>query len=210
MWLAIKTRSDIAAVTSIVASTQTLNPEEALKITEGVWRYLAMTWDVVNVIKPTNGDLELEITTDASLAPGGDRSRTSVVVSLNGVVLCWQSTRQSIVAISSCESEINASVTGLKLGLAIRELLEEALPGKIPTKLFGDNTAVIKSILTQITSWRTRHYAMRASWIRDMLSKENVQPQHRNGTELVSDSLTKILDKQKLQEARLRLGLRAY
>ena len=114
------------------------------------------------------------------------------------------------MAISSCESEINASVTGLKLGLAIRDLLEEALPGKIPTKLFGDNTAAIKSILTQITSWRTRHYAMRASWFRDMMSREDVQLQHRKGTELVSDALTKILDRQKLQEARLRLGLRAY
>ena len=168
-----------------------------------------MTWDVVNVIKPTAGPLELEITTDASLAPGGDRSRTGVVVSVNGVVLCWQSTRQSIVAISSCESEINASMTGLKLGLAIRELLEEALQDKVPVKLFGDNMAAIKSIMTQVTSWRTRHYAMRASWIRDMISKEEVQLQHRKGTELVSDALTKILDKQRLIMARERLGLRA-
>ena len=100
-------------------------------------------------------------------------------------------------------------MTGLKLGLAIRELLEEALQEKVPIKLFGDNMAAIKSIMTQVTSWRTRHYAMRASWIRDMISKEEVQLQHRKGTELVSDALTKILDKQKLATARTRLGLRA-
>ena len=166
-----------------------------------------MTWDVVNIIDPGPGDLTLEITTDASLAPGGDRSRTGVVIAINGMIVCWQSTKQSITAISSCESEINATVTDVELGLTIRQLIEDVTGIPLPTNLYGGNVAAIRSILTEVTSWRTRHYAMRASWVRDILTKEEVELKHRKGTELVSDALTKTLDRVKLGEARRRLGL---
>ena len=42
---------------------------------------------------------------------------------------------------------------------------------------------------------------------RDILTKEKVELKHRKGTELVSDALTKTLDRVKLGEARDRLGL---
>ena len=132
MWLAIKTRGDIAANTSIAASIQSRNPEEALNITANVWQYLAMTWNEVTVVRPVmkGGKPTMEIVTDASLAPEGDKSRTGVVITLNDVVVHWQSSRQSIVSISSCESEINASMTGLKLGMSIRQMVEDSLGQK--------------------------------------------------------------------------------
>ena len=129
---------------------------------------------------------------------------------MNNATMCWQSTKQSIVAISSCESEINATMTGLKLGLAVRQLLEDITGLHVTARLYGDNMAAIRSILTQVTSWRTRHYGMRASWIRDMVSEECVELTHRKGTELVSDALTKVLDRVKLTEARARLGLVSF
>ena len=49
---------------------------------------------------------------------------------------------------------------------------------------------------------------MRAGWVRDILTEEEeVELKHRKGTELVSDALTKTLDRVKLGEARDRLGL---
>ena len=72
---------------------------------------------------------------------------------------------------------------------------------------WSDNTTAIRSVTTEVTSWRNRHYAMRAAWARDMIELENVEVLHRSGKELVSDALTKVLEKQKLTEARLRLGM---
>ena len=89
-------------------------------------------------------------------------------------------------------------------------MTEEAVGGRVSVKLYGDNMAAIRSIMTQVTSWRTRHYGMRVSWIRDTLRKEEVELTHRKGTELVSDALTKVLERVKLTEARRRLGLESF
>ena len=44
-WLAIKTRPDISAATSILASLTTRCPTEVMRLVGGVWKYLASTWD---------------------------------------------------------------------------------------------------------------------------------------------------------------------
>ena len=48
---------------------------------------------------------------------------------------------------------------------------------------------------------------MRAAWIRDMVVEEECEVRHVRGTDLVSDALTKVLDRIKLSEARERLRL---
>ena len=48
-----------------------------------------------------------------------------VVIQVNGIVVHWASHRQSMT-MSSCESEIVAHVTGFKLMIGIRDLIEEA------------------------------------------------------------------------------------
>ena len=167
-----------------------------------------MTWNEVAVIE-SNKDEEwrLEITTDASHAPGGDRSRTGVVILLGGVVLHWHSGKQTLTAMSTCESEIEASHIGVKLGMTVRALIEEATNQPVKAALIGDNEAALRKLTTQITNWRTRHFSVRAGWLRDYLKKSKIEVEHRKGTLLVSDALTKVLDRVKLTEARLRLGL---
>ena len=220
-WLAQKTRPDIAATTSIVASLQTRNPTEAIRLSMGIWKYLAATWDMAMRVEQMSGNpvselaLEpqkeyyLDAYTDASFAPGGDRSRTGVVLALNGYIIHWTSNKQSIVAVSSCEAELNASVTGLKLAIGMHALVAELTPkaGRPQLRMFGDNQAALLTITTKVTSWRTRHYAMRAAWIRDMVVEEECEVRHVRGTDLVSDALTKVLDRIKLSEARDRLRL---
>ena len=150
---------------SIAASIQSKDPVEALRITDGCWKYLAMTWNEVVKVEPKGswGDLRLEIAYDASFAPGGDRSRSGVVILLNGQVVHHASNKQSLTSVSSCEAEINAGVMGLKLGLAIRNVVEEASRRDVAISLVGDNTAAVQSITTEVTSWRNKHYAMRAA-----------------------------------------------
>ena len=168
-----------------------------------------MTWNEVVKIEPAGSwnDLNLEIAYDASFAPGGDRSRSGVVISLNGQVVHHASNKQSLTSVSSCEAEINAGVMGLKLGLAIRDVVEEASGEGVKLLLVGDNTAAMRSVMTDVTSWRNRHYAMRAAFARDLIGLEKVDVIHRSGKDLVSDALTKVLERQKLTEARSRLGM---
>ena len=126
---------------------------------------------------------------------------------LGGMPIHCMSEKPDLTAISTCESEIEASLVGLRLGLALKALIEEALQQAVKTVLVGDNQAAIRSITTQMTRWRSRHYASRAGWIRDHIGRNGIALEHRRGTLLVSDALTKVLDRRKLTEARLRLGL---
>ena len=208
MWLGIKTRPDIMTSVSVSSSMQTKDPSKTLEFVEGIWKYLAMTWNEVAVIQSNKEEeWRLEITTDASHAPGGDRSRTGVVILLGGVVLHWHSGKQTLTAMSTCESEIEASHIGMKLGMTVRALIAEATRKPVKTALIGDNQAALRKLTTQITNWRTRHFSVRAGWLRDYLRDSGIEVQHRKGTLLVSDALTKVLDRVKLTEARLRLGL---
>ena len=85
--------------------------------------------------------------------------------------------------------------------------LREGLHHRVPIRLRGDNLAALKSIVKEVTSWRSRHYAIRAGWIRDMVMTEDIVVVHEKGTWLVSDALTKVLDRVKLADARKRLGM---
>ena len=134
-------------------------------------------------------------------------SRTGVVIQVNGIVVHWASHRQSMTTLSSCESEIVAHVTGFKLMIGIRDLIEEATKTKMLITLEGDNMAAIHTLTNVVTSWRNMHYAKRAAWLRDEIVQTGANLQHRRGTELVSDGLTKVLPREKLAVARERLGI---
>ena len=218
----------------------------------GVWKYLAATWSQSTILKFTEedtvkttltlmnekkvgsildarrqDDFIVDIATDASFAPGGDRSRSGIAIKVGNHIAHRATNRQTITAISSCEAELNATVVGIKIGVAVRDTLDEMVNGPksdqkeflinhgvqdhdrqpVLIRLRGDNLAALRSIVTEISSWRSRHYANRAGWVRDMVENERIQVVHEKGTWLVSDALTKILDRVKLGEARQRLGM---
>ena len=94
--------------------------------------------------------------------------------------------------------------------MALRALIEEVTREPVKTVLVGDNQAALRVLSTEITRWRTRQFAVRAGWIRDHLKLSGISVEHRKRTLLVSDALTKVLEKVKLAEARSRLGLAIY
>eukprot|EP00974_Lingulodinium_polyedra_P127240 11201431-Lingulodinium_polyedra.AAC.1 len=58
---------------------------------------------------------DIRISADTSFAPGGDRSRTGVVIKVKDTIVHWCSTRQSLASTSAHEAELNGVVTGTKL-----------------------------------------------------------------------------------------------
>eukprot|EP00975_Prorocentrum_lima_P058693 12308924-Prorocentrum_lima.AAC.1 len=63
-------------------------------------------------MEPREEDSKIEISADASFAPGGKGLSTGVVVKLFGLVVHWAGVRQSLTALSSCEAELVAAVIG--------------------------------------------------------------------------------------------------
>eukprot|EP00975_Prorocentrum_lima_P004751 1034608-Prorocentrum_lima.AAC.1 len=64
-------------------------------------------------MEPSEEDSNMEVSADASFAPGGERARTGVVVKWCGGVVHWASVKQSLTALSSCEAALVAAVACL-------------------------------------------------------------------------------------------------
>ena len=119
----------------------------------------------------------------------------------------WVSRKQDLTALSTAEAELEAMKTGLQYGLQIRRLAGELTEQPVGLKMIGDNMAAIRQAKYEITNWRTQHYCLTMSWIRDYLIKECIDLKHVRGENLVADGLTKILGKVILARIRDQLGL---
>ena len=72
----------------------------------------------------------------------------------------------------------------------------------------GDNMATVITITKEVTSWRSRHYALRAGWSRDQVDTQKINVKHTPGVQLSADGLTKILTGIALTKLRRQLLLR--
>ncbi|CAE7493824.1 unnamed protein product [Symbiodinium sp. CCMP2592] len=173
-----------------------------------IWRYLRSTWEKTlhyryggGPVNPGGGDdtadaeWTFRVVSDASLAPVGTRSRSG---------------GQTIVAWSATESEIEATAVAFQEGIKIHAVLEELFACKIHLVANGDNAGAIHLITRERLheqTMRTRHFAIRCAYIRDLVWLHNIEVQHRGTNELEADGLTKVLGKAKLATARAQLRI---
>ena len=68
--------------------------------------------------------------------------------------------------------------------------------------------ATVTTLMHQVTSWRTRHYAVKAAWARDIIYSARIDVKHTPGEFLVADILTKILKGEMLRELSSKLCLK--
>ena len=210
MYCALRTRPDVASTVSAAACVLTRNPIEAIRICKHTWRYLKGTIDMSLTFEPSDEPWNLKVYSDASFSPEGGRSRTGIAISLNRSLLYWRSCRQQLTAWSATEAELEAMTEALCVALKLKHTLEEVLNVSMLVVQRGDNQGAITLALRDNHSWlamRTRHYALRLSWLRDMLHTYAVDLQHMASGELPADILTKSLSRIKLEAGRRLLGM---
>ena len=193
MWASLRTRPDIQACTSIL-------------VLKRVWKYLRGTFWVR--LRYTGGRSNTITTySDASFAPQGSRSRTGITLFLGEDLISWRSVRQGLTAWSTMECETEAAAMGLQEAVKLQIMIEDLVGEKYNIRMLVDNLSCV-TLLNKPTwnqlGWRTRDFAIRASWIRDQLRDENMDVQHFAGKDLVADALTKVLQ---LREMRQRTQL---
>ena len=116
---------------------------------------------------------------DASFAPTGETSQQGVVVyhgttsnqRKGGNLVQWRSSRQDLVAKSTCEAELIASSEALQQGENISIVISEMINASCDIEVSSDNAAAL-------------HMVRNAIWIRD--SVENPSHQHQS-TMVASD-----------------------
>ena len=111
LWVSQRTRIDISFGVGLMSSWTVRSPEFVTKLGLRILAYLARTRELRLILTPCP-DKDLDIFTDASFAPFSERSISGIVVQLRGRSIFWKSRKQTLVSLSTAESELIAACEG--------------------------------------------------------------------------------------------------
>jgi hypothetical protein len=147
---------------------------------------------------------------DSDLAGDIDtrRSTTGVLFFLDNNVITWQSQKQKVVALSSCEAEYMAATTAACQGIWLARLIAELRGDEVgATKLNIDNQSAIALSKNPVFHDRSKHIDVRYHFIRECVDDNRVKIDSVGTAEQLADILTKALARERFCELRSRIGV---
>ena len=143
-WLATRTRPDISYYTSLLASSCSKYNQWSLDLAKKIHRYLVGTTDVGIVISKTGSESDLKVYTDAGFSGiSKTHSQTGIIVMLGGSIIVWRSSKQSVIATSTCEAELYAASMGWQVVEGLRHLLADMAIDVGCIEVLIDNAAAL-------------------------------------------------------------------
>ena len=188
-------RPDILLPVNYLATRVQSPSEDDLKKFIKVLKYLNGSKDLVMRLY-IGDDNVLYLYVDASYGVHSKgQSHTSSVLKYGLATIQVKSSKQKVVAKSSCESELIAASDEAGQLLHMNEFLEAQgySENRVPTGvLFQDNQAAIKLEENgKKSSNRTKHISIRNFWIKDQIKLGKIEVRYLNTTEMIADLLTK-------------------
>ena len=140
--------------------------------------------------------LQVVARSDASYAEHADgKSHTGGTIGFESDLACWFlwiSTKQPVVALSSCESELIATST---VGCGVewsRQFVQELGVAQLTTEIGVDNQCSMHLLARGTGSFkRAKHIKVRFFWVKDLIDEGEAQLKYIPSEELVADMLTK-------------------
>ena len=127
---------------------------------------------------------------------------------LGGGAITWQSRKQKIVALSSCESEYVAATTAACQGIWLARLLGEFREMEEKTvRLKVDNKSAISLAKNPVMHDRSKHIELRYHFIRDCVETKKIELEYVATEFQLADMLTKPLGRVRLQQLRSSIGM---
>ena len=193
LWVAQRSRADLAYMVALMGSWTVRAPRQVRKIGLRLLEYVGATQDhKLSLIPHRDCYNGIVIFSDASFAPYGSQSVTGVLVTYKGRAMLWKGKRQSLISLSTAESELIAGCEGVVLGQSAEALLGDLTEGLDIKRLRVDNLAAIV-IAEGGGSQRTRHLRVRANFIKDLIDRNELIVEHCAGDIQLADILTKVL-----------------
>ena len=204
LFLARTTRPDIAYAVNRLSQYMNCFQEQHWKAAKEVLRYLSGTKDLGIQYSPCS-EVALEGYSDADFAGDrhGRRSTSGYIFMINGNPITWSSKKQSIVSLSSTESEYIAITYATQEAKWLRRLLEDIdLEPDYSIPLGVDNTSSMDLTKNAEFHPRTKHIDYRYHFVREDVEKGTIAIWHVNGNCQPADMLTKPLMKNKFLQNR--------
>ncbi len=127
MYAMVGTRPDLAQAVSIVSKYLESPKKIHCGLVKHLFKYLRSSNYSLYYI-PQNGDVKLKAYGDAAYAnQDGTKSTSGYLMKINNCPVSWNSQRQSLVALSTAESELIAAVSACK----ISDLVQATSQGSI-------------------------------------------------------------------------------
>lgn len=210
MYLATNTRPDISYSVGILSRFLERPTENHWNMAMRVLRYIRGTRHIGLNYRTDENSFELVGWADADWA--GDletrRSCSGFIIYLAGCPVSWKSKRQTTVASSTTVAEIEALHKGVMEGIWISDLLLE-LGWKSPGAMVWhqDNQSAIKTIEAEKFMDRTKHLAVKISFLREKRERNIIKLNYTRTDDMVADILTKPLPRHAFEKHRDSLKL---
>nr|GFA10198.1 retrotransposon protein, putative, Ty1-copia subclass [Tanacetum cinerariifolium] len=191
----------------------TKQSEEHWTAVKNILKYLRNT---KNMFLVYGGNMERELRvscyTDAGYLTDADnlKSQTGYVFILNGGVVDWKSTKQSIFATSSTYAEYIAAFDASKEAVWIRKFISGL--GIVPTikepiSMYCDNTGAIAIVKDDGVTKGARHFCAKVHYLRETIKLGDVKIEKIHTDANLADPFTKALAFPKHSELTRNIGL---
>jgi hypothetical protein len=131
-------------------------------------RYIAGTTNYGLLYTSDGGELDLLGYSDSGMSGDvdGRKSTSGVIFFLGGNPMSWQSQKQKVVALSSCEAEYIAGAAAACQAMWLKRLIGDVLGVKISTpKLKMDNQSAIELSKNPVFHDRSKHIDVKFHFI---------------------------------------------
>ena len=206
----VHTRPDLAFSVGYVSRFMQRPTTEHQQAVKRIIRYVAGTLDHGLYYPRCPGEAHLVGYSDSD--HGGDidtsKSTSGILFFLGKCLVSWQSVKQQVVALSSCEAEYIAASTASTQALWLARLLGDLLGRDTDAvELRVDSKSALALAKNPVFHERSKHIRVRYHFIRDCWEEGSIKARYINTKDQLADLLTKPLGRIKFLELRSRTGM---
>ena len=207
----VHTRPDISFAVGYVSRYMESPQQEHMGAVKHLLRYIAGTIDFgLRYARHGNPSLDLVGYSDSDL--GGDiddrKSTTGIIFFLDDMPVSWQSQKQRVVALSSCEAEYIAGAAGACQAVWLARLRSDVLGTELrPPQLRMDNMSAIALSKNPVLHDRSKHIDTKFHFIRECVEGREISLEFASSQEQLADILTKSLGRARFCELREKIGV---
>jgi len=204
------TRPDLAFSVGYVSRFMQRPTTEHQQAVKRIVRYVAGTLDHGLYYPRCSGEAHLVGYSDSDHAGDIDTSKSTsgILLFLGKCLVSWQSVKQQVVALSSCEAEYIAASTASTQALWLARLLGDLLGRDTEAvELRVDSKSALALAKNPVFHERSKHIRVRYHFIRDCLEEGSIKAGYINTNDQLADLLTKPLGRIKFLELRSRTGM---
>jgi hypothetical protein len=195
----VNTSPDIAHAVGYLSRFMEEPHEDHLAAVKHVLRYIAGTrHHGAHYARGKGGLLKLHGFSNSDMAGDLDtrRSTSGILFFLTTSLITWQSTKQKVVALSSCEAEYIATTAAACQAVWLARLLSDLLDSEIGApEIKVDNKSSIAMTKNPVFHDRSKHIDTRYHFIRECVENGKIVINYVRTEEQLKDVLTKPLSR---------------